>query len=277
MENCGEQLIPIAPKPSPHSSDHVVSKGNPTHFNIFPGDCKNSSNGQKPVQFEAAFSMQSSPQEYGGQLELGFGQQAVICGKYPYGDQYYGMLSTYGPQITGRIMLPLNLSTDDGPIFVNAKQYNGIIRRRRSRAKVEMAKKAPKGRKPYLHLSRHLHAKRRPRGCGGRFLNTKEMEKVKVGNLDSKTTEHPIGSQRSEVLQQSDHEMNASRSHISGSEVTSMVSHGNFNLFPTGNHLHMMSPLTDMMISGSGMHGFAMHNKWVAAATTTGSRYNLTV
>lgn len=38
------------------------------------GDCKNSSKGQKPVQFEAAFS-----HEYGGQLELGFGQPAVVC------------------------------------------------------------------------------------------------------------------------------------------------------------------------------------------------------
>lgn len=43
-------------------------------------------------------------------------------------------------------MLPMNLSTDDGPIFVNAKQYHGILRRRRSRAKAEMAKKDTKGR-----------------------------------------------------------------------------------------------------------------------------------
>lgn len=41
----------------------------------------------------------------------------------------------------GRIMLPLNVTSDDGPIYVNAKQYNGIIRRRQSRAKAVLGHK----------------------------------------------------------------------------------------------------------------------------------------
>ncbi|KAI7728684.1 hypothetical protein M8C21_019055 [Ambrosia artemisiifolia] len=232
------------------------------------GESKSSSNGQKLVQLQAA------PQMLGGHLELGFGQQAVVCGLYPYGDQYYGMLSAYGPQTAGRVMLPLNLSTDDGPIFVNAKQYHGIIRRRRSRAKAEMTRKATKSRKPYLHLSRHLHAKRRPRGCGGRFLNTKEMDKGKTGILDSKPTDHPTDSQRSEVSQ-CDHESNGGRSYMSGSEVTSMFSMGDLNHFPIAN-LSAVS-LSDMMVSGNAIRGLGMQDKWVAAGTGGGIRCNMTI
>lgn len=52
-------------------------------------------------------------------------------------------------------MLPLNLASDEGPIFVNAKQYHGILRRRKTRAK-EMEKKALKPRKVKFYFCDHV-------------------------------------------------------------------------------------------------------------------------
>ncbi|XP_041024442.1 nuclear transcription factor Y subunit A-7-like isoform X1 [Juglans microcarpa x Juglans regia] len=118
---------------------------------------------------------------------------ALAPAVYPYPDPYYRSIfapydsqpyppQTYGGQPMVHLQLmgiqqagvPLPSDAVEEPVFVNAKQYHGIMRRRQSRAKAESENKVHKSRKPYLHESRHLHALRRARGCGGRFLNSKK-------------------------------------------------------------------------------------------------------
>ncbi|XP_075475448.1 nuclear transcription factor Y subunit A-3-like isoform X1 [Primulina tabacum] len=105
---------------------------------------------------------------------------------YCYPDPYLGgFFTAYSPHTmiqphvvaaaSGRVPLPVNLP-EDGPVYVNAKQYHGILRRRQIRAKLEAQNKLVKTRKPYLHESRHVHALNRVRGSGGRFLSTKKPQ-----------------------------------------------------------------------------------------------------
>ncbi|KAI9838641.1 MAG: hypothetical protein M1819_004955 [Sarea resinae] len=74
---------------------------------------------------------------------------------------------------------------EESPLYVNAKQFHRILKRRVARQRLEEALRlTSKGRKPYLHESRHNHAMRRPRGPGGRFLTAEEvseLERVKGG------------------------------------------------------------------------------------------------
>ncbi|KAJ1701480.1 hypothetical protein LUZ63_001259 [Rhynchospora breviuscula] len=109
-------------------------------------------------------------------------RQPFAC--IPYAEPCQGgMLFSYGSHAVlnpnghanPRVPLPRQPS-DEELIYVNPKQYHGILRRRHLRAKLEAQNKLNKGRKPYLHESRHLHAMRRVRGSGGRFVNTKQVQ-----------------------------------------------------------------------------------------------------
>jgi hypothetical protein len=98
------------------------------------------------------------------------------------------------------------------PLYVNAKQYKRILKRRQVRAmfeaklqrqqQLQATTASPQsstttttatanslsnsplgagiGKKPYMHESRHRHAMRRPRGPGGRFLTAKEIGELKA-------------------------------------------------------------------------------------------------
>ncbi|XP_043698038.1 nuclear transcription factor Y subunit A-10-like [Telopea speciosissima] len=268
----GGDQIQAASRQVHRATDPAPQKenNNTSQFTIVSGDGKDSLKAQKVQQFPSIISRQSSLPEYQARVELGLAQP-VICTNYPYMDQCYGVFTPYGAQTAGRMLLPLNMTTDDGPIYVNAKQYHGIIRRRQSRAKAEMENKVIKSRKPYLHESRHLHAMRRARGCGGRFLN-KNAKSGKGGSDSCKAAEgqhsHSDGSPSSEVLQSDSGNLNSSKeasgggSNLSVSDVTSVYS-GDVNHFQI-DHLRSATfrPFSNIMNSGQGIN---MPNKWVTA------------
>ncbi len=75
--------------------------------------------------------------------------------------------------------------TEESPLYVNAKQFHRILKRRAAR---EQLRYTPGIRKPYMHESRSKHARGRPRGPGGKFLTKDELkrkrEKVQNGTTD---------------------------------------------------------------------------------------------
>ncbi|KAI5290334.1 Transcriptional activator [Ascosphaera aggregata] len=110
------------------------------------------------------------------------------------------MSAAVQPPIPHTTMAPpqqQQMQPEETPLYVNAKQFHRIIKRRTARALLEeQLRRAPgshaaatgkAGRRPYLHESRHNHAMRRPRGPGGRFLTAEEVAaREKHAEADSK-------------------------------------------------------------------------------------------
>lgn len=75
----------------------------------------------------------------------------------------------------------LDARAQEEPQFVNAKQFHRILKRRAARKLQGEFRptfhQSSQGRQ-YIYKSRHKHAMRRPRGPGGRFLTTEEVEQM---------------------------------------------------------------------------------------------------
>lgn len=187
-----------ATSPGPTSSNPAPAPQrppNPRQLSLPQGDFNNlfssgtNSNASSPTMPASPFSAVDAPFDFGSILT-----DLKVHGQS--NPQEAALGSDKGSPEFNNLLVPSIKSNEDEPLFVNAKQYHRILKRRAARSRLEEMSRLTKQRKvslfcragplpmmteraslrqPYLHESRHRHAKSRPRGPGGRFAATFEQ------------------------------------------------------------------------------------------------------
>ncbi|KAF8396156.1 hypothetical protein HHK36_017769 [Tetracentron sinense] len=130
---------------------------------------------------------------------------SIACAPYPYSDPYYGgIMTAYGPQALVQphllgmhhTRMPLPLEMAEEPVYVNAKQYHGILRRRQSRAKAELEKKVVKVRKASLAHKQDIESEHQQGNSIPFILNTNKVRELDVARpVGSETNEEGLADQ----------------------------------------------------------------------------------
>lgn len=87
---------------------------------------------------------------------------------------------------SANMLVPINNYMGQCPVYVNAKQYDAILRRRMKKIRRDGMVPLPPARSRVRYTKRSLHAKRRERGKDGKFVSKLKSEESTIDTSKAK-------------------------------------------------------------------------------------------